>query len=142
MNEAYLHSPVDDLESLFWVAVWSVAFNEDHISLPTSDREKKVREELARGEKLKAISLSRGSTTESDIMQRFYRFIKEWWSRVSQRSTDWEDEIVAKAPADAGEGYYLSRFHRSALRGVVDFLELVSAHWGEIGKESWIKTAE
>jgi len=75
-------------------------------------------------------------------MQRFYPFIKEWWNKVDLRGSDWEDRIVAKAPAAAGEGYYLPHFHHSALQGVVDFLEVASTHWDEIGAESWTKPAQ
>ena len=37
----WLHSPVDDLESFFWVAVWSVFFNKDDTRV-YSDEEKDI----------------------------------------------------------------------------------------------------
>ena len=129
---------MDDLESLFWVVVWSVAFNEDHISLPTSKRETEIRKRLAEGDRINAVFDLRGSPEESDIMQRFCPFIEEWWERVNLRGSEWAKKIVANAPAGAGEGYYLPRFHHSALQGVIDFLEVVSNHQDEIGVESWM----
>lgn len=41
----YLHSPVDGLESFFWVTVWSVIFNKDDTG-DKSAQEMHIRDDL------------------------------------------------------------------------------------------------
>ena len=68
VGAGYLYSPVDDLESCFWVALWSVVFNKDQEEL-FSAREIDVRNVFAmgmRGEVIEKLGTLEGG--ESDIM--------------------------------------------------------------------------
>jgi len=136
-GEAYLRSPVDDLESFFWVAFWSVLFNEDNDHL-LSPGERLVRRELAKGSNGKATICLFVVARTSDIMQRFYPLLKAWWFKLQDKEDEWAEKVELCAPAGAGEDYYLPRFHRSALQGVVDILEVVSRYWNdELCWDSW-----
>jgi len=142
MGLRYLHSPVDDLESFFWVALWSVLFSEDGEG-SLSPQELQIRNALTRVEKDKAAgSLSSVRNDASNIMKCFFLVLSGWWSKVMQRAWEW-GEVVRRAPIDAAEEYYLPRFHHSALQGVVDVLEVISGEWdGKAGWDSWTKPTQ
>lgn len=139
VGEDYLHSPVDDLESCFWVALWSVVFNEDHKHL-FSRAEHMVRGCLAQTMKVDAAyDFGRLRFNDcSNIVQSFKPVVGAWWEMVRDIGPNWIREVLVRAPKDAGEEYYLPHFHLSALQGVVDVLQVMLEYWdGEIGWESW-----
>ena len=131
---------MDDLEALYWVAVWSVLFNEDHKDL-LSLTELKVRKLLASAEKDCAINVIFSLDLPPDassIARRFSPVLSAWAGKMNQRTLEWER--VKHELMDAGEEQYLPQFHASALQGVIDVLEVISVHWdGEIGWKSWTK---
>ena len=144
IGRSYLHSPVDDLESCFWVAFWSVLFNKDHEKLLSID-ERMMKEFLAQNYNSQAADAFNSLWAHkelSNIMQRFWPTLHAWWRKVQDRPRVWGCEVLAKAPEGAGEEYYLPHFHLFALQGVVDVLEVMSEHWnGEIGWKSWVAPA-
>ena len=146
-GEDYLHSPVDDLESCFWVSVWSVFFNKDEANKKhRSDREKRIQDSLDKSDKEGAmllISMLRVKGEEhSNITRRFQPVLRDWWTKVRHRNEEWMDQVVEKAPGNAGKEYYLPYFHRFALQGVLQALKVLEKYWnGEIGWESWTPPA-
>ena len=140
MGKAHLHSPVDDLESCFFVALWSVLFNKGQEDLLTAE-ERIVRRDLAnsqKGQVVYSLSLLAPYEELSNIMQRFLPTLMAWWKRAWRRSEVWIGDVLENAPEGAGEEYYLPHFHCSALQGVVDILEVMSERWdGELDWESW-----
>ena len=136
----HLHSPVDDLESFFWVAVWSVFFNKD-IAKDRSDQERSIRNHLVECRKADAIdtySTLLFGPTISNIVRHFQTVLFDWWFKVRDRSATWFVKVQRDAPENVGREYYLPHFHRFALEGVADVLEVLSDHWNkEIGWESW-----
>jgi len=137
---SHLHSPVDDLESFFWVAVWSVFFNKD-IAKGHSNGERSIRDHLVGCRKSNAMdkySTLVCDATTSNIVQRFQAVLFDWWTKVQNRSATWSRKVLRDAPQNAGREYYLPHFHRFALEGVADVLQVLSDHWNdEIGWESW-----
>ena len=142
----YLHSPVDDLESCFWVSVWSVFFNEDeanekHRSVP----ERRIKDRLDKSDKagaMDSVSELRPHGNYSNIAHRFRSVLFDWWTQVRDRNKAWMDEVVDNAPENAGKEYYLPYFHRFALEGVLQALQVLAKHWnGEIEWESWTAPA-
>jgi len=136
----HLHSPVDDLESFFWVAVWSVFFNKGDPK-GRSDEEKGIRDDLVGGHKDDAmgdfVKLKRRGSN-SDITCRFQPTLREWWTKVRHREEVWSDQVLDGEPGGANGAYYLPHFHRFALEGVVDVLEVFADRWdGELSWESW-----
>ncbi|KAF9778744.1 hypothetical protein BJ322DRAFT_1092398 [Thelephora terrestris] len=136
----YLHSPVDDLESFFWVALWSVLFNKT--SGEESGVEGPARQALTKNNKdlgIRQFGYLEGVEQRNQATQRFQAVIQDWWKKVEPLSEQWRREVFIKRPRDADAKYYLPHFHRFALRGVVDVLEVLEKHWkdGEIGWSSW-----
>ena len=140
----YLHSPVDDLESFFWVAVWSVFFNEDNAK-GQSDKEKEIKDDLIRHRKADAIdsySMLVPDAQTSNITRHFQSVLVEWWMKIQNQNMIWSRKVLVSKPKDADGKYYLPHFHRYALQGVVDVLEVLVDHWDkEIGWESWAPSA-
>jgi len=138
-EQGYLRSPVDDLESCFWVAFWSVVFNRGH-EQSFSRYECLIRERLANAMKDAAggqLGYAALGSHCSDIMKRFNPVLDAWWKRVRDNG-GYRNPGVQVVPRSVGREYYLSHFHLFALRGVVDILEVISGYWdGEIGWESW-----
>ena len=132
---------MDDLESCFFVAFWSVFFNEDHEGSYT-EYEQFTKKLFMDGNRIRAVerSFHKFVKIKSDIVHRFLPVFnlllkgKKAWDK----SHWWSYNVLARAPEDAGEEYFLPHFHRAALQGVVDILEAMLEHWnGEIGWESW-----
>ena len=138
MKRPHIHSPVDDLESGFWVTFWSLLFHEDHEGL-CSQLEQWARRMFINDKRQEAAegNIILGGP-KSSIMQRFSSvFEASWDGSVRDKILSWRD-VVMRAPENAGEEYFLPHFHRAALQGVVDLLEAMLEHWnGEIGWESW-----
>jgi len=136
----YLHSPVDDLESFFWVAVWSVFFNKGNAK-ERSDEEKGIRDDLVGGRKddaMRDIVKLKRHGNNSDITYRFQPTLREWWVKVRHRDEVWSEQVLDCEPGGADEGYYLPHFHRFALEGVVDVLEVLENRWDdELSWEGW-----
>ena len=139
----YLHLPVDDLESCFWVSVWSVFFNKDEANKKhRSVEEKDIQDKLDKSNKVGAMdSISRLQLPDgehSNITHRFQSTLRDWWKKVRDRDLLWMDEVVTNAPKNAGKEYYLLYFHRYALEGVLEALQVLEKRWNEeIGWESW-----
>jgi len=126
---AYLHFPMDDLESCFWVVLWSVLFNKDREELLLA-RERDIREALAEGSRDRAAGRLGFLKTKSSVMQPFRPVLMAWWYKIQDKGPGLA-QVKRCAPADAGEEYYLPHFHRSALQGVVDIC-LHPLHWAHV----------
>ena len=138
-EDKYLHSPVDDLESFFWVAVWSVFFNQKSGEL--WEAEKGVRKALLNNERDTAMGKFWLLTTRenrNNVTQCFQDVIQGWWEIVGEQNKLWRQAITRHPREDAKAQYYLPRFHRFALQGVMKVLQLLDKHWdGNISWKSW-----
>jgi hypothetical protein len=130
----YLHSPLDDLEAFFWVALWSLLFNTK--SGGGWEVEKDVKEALLDNDKRAAIDLFLVINTNkecNDATKCFQTVLEDWWKVVQNRNLEWIREFQ-RHPEDA----IPPRFHRLALTGVLDVLRVLEKHWdGEISWKSW-----
>jgi len=108
-----------------------------------SYQEKRIMDYLVDGQKSRAIDkysrlLCDGTT--SNIGKHLQPILEDWWIKVRDRDLKWSKEVLCGAPKNAGRDYYLPHFHRFALEGVADALEVLSNHWDkEIGWESWAR---
>jgi len=134
---------VDDLESFFWVALWSVVFNEDCEHMLTRS-ERVLRKKLVEVKQDNAAGILPFIISDaSAIMDRFLPVLMAWWEKAKNKGAGWYVEVLRCAPVGAGEEYYLPHFHRYALQGVVDILETISGYWNdEIGWDSWTKPTQ
>lgn len=131
-----MHSPVDDLESFFWVALWSVLFNEGS-GEKHWEAERDMREALLNNQKDTAMHhfyLLASDRLGNNVTRCFEAVILGWWREVKGWSMKWAEEVRKEG---AGGEHRLRLFHRFALRGVLDLLGVLEEHWGDIGRESW-----
>jgi hypothetical protein len=138
-NENHLHSPVDDLEAIFWVAVWSVFFNEENKGKRSTD-EQQIMDALVGNHKDKAMGLFNGlfgAEELGNVTQRFKYVLLNWWKKVEYQPIAWAKQVERCRPTDAGGEYYLPHFHKFALQGVLDALRVLAACWGETNQKSW-----
>ena len=71
-------------------------------------------------------------------MLRFQGVIDDWWKTVRDLDQEWRLDVMESHLENAGSEYYLPHFHRFALQGVLDVLEVLEKHWnGEISWKSW-----
>ena len=85
-----------------------------------------------------SLSMLHQGGKHSNITHRFQPVLFDWWMKVRDRNVVWMNEVMVNAPENAGKEYYLPFFHRFALEGVLEALQVLVKHWnGEIGLESW-----
>ena len=97
MKRPHIHSPVDDLESGFWVTFWSLLFHEDHEGL-CSQLEQWARRMFTNNKRQEAAegNIILGGP-KSSIMQRFSSvFEASWDGSVRDKIFSWHD-VVARA---------------------------------------------
>lgn len=90
---------------------------------------------MAKGLKTEATnSLQVTGEDQNHIEQDFLPVLEQWWNKVNRKPWLWQKEVTKAR--NEGEGFYLLRFHRQALEGVVDILEVLSDRWeGGISSE-------
>lgn len=127
----------------FWVALWSVLFNEDHEQLQ-SIGERNAKEMLAKAFKDSAIERFNLEHDRNDITRHVRPVLMGWWEKVRSKNKERRDGVVRCVLTDhTSEEYYLLRFHRFSLQGAVDILEAFSVYWdGGIGRESWTEPGQ
>ncbi|KAJ7692361.1 hypothetical protein B0H14DRAFT_834819 [Mycena olivaceomarginata] len=135
-DRPYIHSPVDDIQSFFWLAVWAVLFN--------SRSQTRSRSELIWGQNLRSgvravksdfadalMTTPHSLRGHSPIGTQMFPFLQDWWRRQRDLAEEWHRNVVAEAAkipeheVDNIRCFYLHHFHLYALRGVKEFLDLV-----------------
>lgn len=92
-GEPYLQSPLDDIESFFWVSVWAAAYNLKH-SHQLSRNELLWREELSgsvserRGAAMQLLEVE--GSEGSPILVHFRRFIRALDQKLRNLRVKWE----------------------------------------------------
>ncbi|CAA7263342.1 unnamed protein product [Cyclocybe aegerita] len=138
-NSDYLQSPVDDLFSVYWVALWAILNN-----IPTSrrsDDELWWRKKIAEGRRFRddaSVDICRLSPREwksqSPIVQQWSPVLDSWFQSLDRLDKDWRR--AADPPDDVkvenSRDFYLPLFHYFALRGVADFLEVIKSHYTQL----------
>ncbi|KAJ6567310.1 hypothetical protein DFH09DRAFT_983916 [Mycena vulgaris] len=136
LGTPYLQSPIDDIESFFWLACWAVLFNRH---TPTQDRspfEIRWQRRLANGDYdsrsgvVHGISSDVGAGKYSPVTKQLRPLLKEWWRLQDDLRADWQTVIAAvdDVPTHQEAQYYLHYFHLYALRGVKDGLTVLTKY--------------
>ncbi|THV01940.1 hypothetical protein K435DRAFT_717872 [Dendrothele bispora CBS 962.96] len=125
----YLQSPVDDMHSLFWTALWCTLFN---VKQPErSPAEEKWRRKLQGtvDERDSAMNdvLENGTEEEhSSILRDMTPLFKDWRNDLLEINSEWKAawRTVEKGQADEK----LLVFHYFAFQGILGFTQLVKKH--------------
>ncbi|KAJ7211361.1 hypothetical protein GGX14DRAFT_394273 [Mycena pura] len=126
-NGPYLHSPIDDIQSFYYVAQWAAAFHKDGDNL---DLVKKIRSGLSGNvEAREATSnhihrLVADANDVGDFLVRCPPLLHAWNSRL----TDLYIDFAYARKASGEESWLKIVFQTFAYRGVADFLEVFQRH--------------
>ena len=128
-GSTYLQSPVDDMHSLFWTALWCVLFN-------TKDRghtskEERWRNELrgSRQDRDSAMNdiLKWGTGKEYSPMLRIMTpLFVQWHSLLDNLDRDWRPAWKSVDQGEADEKLLV--FHDFAFRGILGLAKLIAEH--------------
>lgn len=135
----YLQSPLDDLYSFFWTAVWATLFNPkgarstDEILWREDMRGTySVRDAIATEMRDKAIV---ASAEHSRIVTDMLPIFGDWWIALDAMRVEWL-KFAVHAPTAENESsrFYLPQFNTFAHRGVVKFAQIVHKHQHHLQK--------
>ncbi|KAJ7163777.1 hypothetical protein C8R43DRAFT_252680 [Mycena crocata] len=138
-SPSYLHSPIDDIESFFWLALWAALFNTNiNSSQDPTEVEKAWRRDLGGADFLLKLAISRKlrkmdldsddfALKHSAILGRLLPLLQKWWIRQEALAEKWRATVktVKKNEECRRSQFYSYHFRIFALQGVRDFLRLV-----------------
>ncbi|KAJ7065035.1 hypothetical protein C8F01DRAFT_786607 [Mycena amicta] len=141
-HSEYLHSPVDDLHSFYYVAQWAAAFHQvdgDHPSL------ERLRAHLAgtgRAEATNKIRALRPLRSDQELYGKFVpkcgRFLRAWHLKLGDLRGDYKEAFEPFwKPENRNSNHLQSLFFTFAYRGVADYMEVLvewqsKASWGTV----------
>ncbi|KAJ7903425.1 hypothetical protein B0H14DRAFT_2491657 [Mycena olivaceomarginata] len=141
----YLQSPVDDIESFFWLACWAVLFNNHKHNEKRSPMEIQWQEYLRSAEYESARLLSKSmlvtelaqpwATTKrrerSSILTEFHPLLSAWWAACLDLQQKWQSLVMdelEKISSDHRKQFLLYHSHSFALEGVKCLLSVAGQH--------------
>ncbi|CAA7263359.1 unnamed protein product [Cyclocybe aegerita] len=124
----YLQSPVDELFSVYWVALWAILNN-----IPTSrrsDYEVRWRRKIAEGRWARGDAsvnicglVDPEETSHSPIVQQWSPVLDSWFQSLDRLDKDWRRQEARLSrrlkPENSRGDFYLPPFHHFALRAVL-----------------------
>ncbi|KAJ7122879.1 hypothetical protein C8R44DRAFT_876075 [Mycena epipterygia] len=134
-DRPYIHSPIDDLESFFWLAFWAVVFNKQNKT--RSVDEVYWQQALKSGHyeaKTTAASRLKRYSTFSLISNELVPLLKSLDKTLDALRTDWDEKMeeVGEVPKTQLKEFYIYHFHLYSLLGVRDILSAVAKHYGKL----------
>ncbi|KAJ3819630.1 hypothetical protein F5880DRAFT_1676105 [Lentinula raphanica] len=135
----YVHSPADDLESFFWVGLWSTLRNKNFSRTSTTEQRfskdisTDLRQKVAVDMSLRMdlITAEHPKQPYSDLLRAMTPVLSEWYTALNKLQIDYEvDENV-----NDDEEKLMLRFHHFAYRGVLEFIEVFEKHRGNLQKK-------
>ncbi|KAJ7163776.1 hypothetical protein C8R43DRAFT_988621 [Mycena crocata] len=130
----HLQSPIDDIESFFWLLVWATLFNRHNPSSTRSKTEKEWQQWLDgadyKDKSTFTVELRRTQGSLSSITQELLPLLHKWWFLQEELRSQWDKTIQPdrKEGRKGTDEFYLPHFRHFALLGVRDFLNLVVDH--------------
>ncbi|KAH8085407.1 hypothetical protein BXZ70DRAFT_956972 [Cristinia sonorae] len=137
-NKAYLQSPVDDHQSLYFVAQWAVLRNTHFLHTSVSTAEELMRSAIEVDRQL-VPTLMKEALPDlnkfTPISQDWIPILVEWRNSLDQLGVDWSralkriGNVEETRPGEPlPEVELLSLSHQFALRGVCEVLEIMVRH--------------
>lgn len=129
----YIHSPIDDLFSFFYVGQWAAVHNDEY---PTNSQNvHSLRRQLdGTLQSRESATSDIASLTRSDIYTPFIAqsapILREWKSSLEELKRVWamvelqarEEKLTGTEASD----FFVPQFHKFSLRGVVLYLRLLA----------------
>ncbi|THU98458.1 hypothetical protein K435DRAFT_964912 [Dendrothele bispora CBS 962.96] len=125
----YLQSPVDDMHSLFWTALWCVLFNTKDRGQTSKEKQWRNHLQGSNEEREAAMSfiLKRGTRKEySPMLRTMTPLFVQWRSSLDSLDQQWEPAWESVDQGEADEKLLV--FHDFAFRGILGFAKLIAEH--------------
>ncbi|KAJ7179531.1 hypothetical protein C8R46DRAFT_1074014 [Mycena filopes] len=133
-DTSYIQSPVDDIQSFFWTAVWAVLFNvRNQERSPEEIKWQRSLEDAELSKKTNFVDWL-GETFKfkdySPVSVQLLPLLREWWELQKSLSKDWSKarSSIEDLSDDLQRQCYLHSFHLFALRGVKEYLALAEKY--------------
>lgn len=133
-KQTCLHSPLDDLWSFFWAALWATLYNCHHPG--QTDMENEWRQQLRDGRTsredvalfIKTYPILEKKQVYSQILRQMAPLLRQWYTSLTEMVSKWVlelDTVEEKGNANADA---LMLFHKFAYSGVLDIVRMISDH--------------
>ena len=136
--EALLHSPVDDLESFYYVAQWAAAFNDGAVGGLHDGTDIRVFREMIAGnlreragEDVRILEPDTAGAGYGPFFAQSLHVLTPWREKLDPLLRGWRRvmrDAVNLGETDAKEKYLGLNFLIFGIRGVTEYLELVHEH--------------
>jgi len=126
-SEPYIQSPVDEMHSFLWTAMWATLFNVKHLGKSSDEVEWRdcLRGDIDKRESV-AVDILVGKVQRnneySPLLRSMIPVLKGWRDKLFSLDDDW-DLMWGQQGSDPVSKKLL--FHRFAFRGVMDFVGVV-----------------
>lgn len=128
MNQPYLKSSIDDLESLYWVTLWAMVFNVHQSS--SADWQSLLRGAVGdRGHVSRQVNGYLDPAINSVFVTQFSPVLESWSTQLKKLRDDWKRLLARSRTIPLHKGnFWPFQYHKFAYRGVADILEVVKEH--------------
>lgn len=125
----YLQSPLDDLESFYWVALWAALRNKSvDMEKLTSDEIRWRKAICGNTQERLSLTVEIGANRDAEDLQKFnpvlrdtWPMFKTWWTKLQQRRSKWSTLQKVEVQATSK----IVQFDFYAIVGVHDFLDIL-----------------
>jgi hypothetical protein len=131
-SESYVQSPIDDMSSFYWTAVWAILYNQK--CRGETDEEIGWREEIrgksaSRGEAASEMQseLTEYTTTYSPMLRRMVPVLNDWWDKLDRMRDDWDRLWEVQKMKNSEPDIKSVLFHRFAYQGVYELVKVISS---------------
>jgi len=123
---AYVQSPVDDMHSFLWTAIWATLFNIQHFGKSPNEAEWRnyLQGDMHARDSVPSRMLAgrvQRNGEYSPLLRSMIPVLRGWRRKLEEMSEDWD--LLWEQCDDPSSKRLL--FHRFAYRGVLEFLEVI-----------------
>ncbi|EIW80211.1 hypothetical protein CONPUDRAFT_137525 [Coniophora puteana RWD-64-598 SS2] len=126
MKEPYLQSPVDDVFSFFYSALWAAVYNGDYNELGLPNGLDVLRQEIASETRTRAVEtvverVALKANNYGDFLPKCQAFLRSWQAIIKRIVVDWAAIMDKDPEAGTLEEHFCTFYERSLL----EYLELL-----------------
>ncbi|TCD62006.1 hypothetical protein EIP91_007624 [Steccherinum ochraceum] len=140
-KKPHTQSPMDDLWSFFWVAIWSVVFNK-HLEQQRATEETELQSRFKTPESRETImdildvySSIQREWTPTPLLRDWEPILYDWYKKLVSLQDDFTRAFFDPRVYNADRSRIISVFQEYALKGVADVMEIFDKHKDAVTSE-------